>query len=327
MRENKQLGAGAAMALAVAALVGASAFAESRPSEGTRSRGDARATVRRGTVSASGAVGRGNESRNRATVQQRSARSPERRAVAPRADARTTTRSREGQTYERRSTARTPNRSTEGRTYERRGDNRSGNASRGRNETYRGNDNRRGNDSRRGDSRWNGNNGNRNNRGGSYNNRGGSNNNRRPYYHRGRISNYHRYGGGYRVWIAGSAYPFYVPLAYWHPSRFRVGLSIGLGGYYNSAGYYDYYDGYRDGVRDRSYDNNLNSEADFRGVVESVDWRRDTFVVRNEVTGNFVTVVLRDRREGSVREGDYVAVRGDWTTRGVFHAYDVDLLD
>lgn len=121
-----------------------------------------------------------------------------------------------------------------------------------------------------------------------------------------------------------------MPLAYWHADRFRIGLNIGLGGYYNSAGYYDYYDyydGYRDGARDRYYDNNRHSRVDFRGVVESVDWRRDTFVVRNEVTGNFVTVVLRDRSEGDVRPGDYVAVRGDWTTRNVFRAYDVDLLD
>jgi hypothetical protein len=315
-----------AVMLVAATLTGASAFAESRPSEGTRSRRDAGATVRRGTVSARGAVGRGNESRNesrnRATIDRRSSRGA---AVAPRASA------------ERRGSPRAAAPGREGRTYERRGDGRTyergpdvNNDSRKRNESYRrGDRNRSGSYGRGYDNNRGYNNRGYNNRG--YNNRGyGSNNHRygnsRPYYHHGRISKYHRYGGGYRVWIAGAPYPFYVPLAYWHPSRFRIGLSIGLGGYYNSAGYYDYYDGYRDGYRD-SYRRNLNSEGDFRGVVESVDWRRDTFVVRNEATGNFITVVLRDRREETVRPGDYVEVRGDWTTRGYFHAYDVDLLD
>ena len=127
------------------------------------------------------------------------------------------------------------------------------------------------------------------------------------------------------MWVHGARYPFFVPIAYWSPGRFRVGLSISLGGYYNPLGYYDYWDGYRDGYYNsgtRAY-----SEADFRGEVESVDYRRDTFVVRNEDTGNYITVVLRDRREQLPRPGDFVAVRGDWTTQGYFRAYDVDFLD
>ena len=167
-------------------------------------------------------------------------------------------------------------------------------------------------------------------RNGSYRNGGngtyrngnhGSYGNRQPYYGQGRISQVHRYGGGYRIWIVGSPYPFFIPEAYYRSSRFRIGLSIRLGGYYNPLGYYDYYDGYDDGYYSRG-----NSRGELRGTVESVDYRRDTFVIRNEATGSFVTVVLRDRRE-DVRTGDFVEVSGDWTRNGVFEAYDVDQLD
>lgn len=196
-------------------------------------------------------------------------------------------------------------RRSEGRTYERRADR--NNDSRYRNES------RNRSQSNRNDSRYD-------------RNRGSSRyGNRQPYHASGRVSRYQRYGGGYRVWIFGAPYPFYVPLAHWHHDRFRVGLNINIGGYYNPLGYYDYWDGYRAGVYNSGY--RAHSEADFRGVVESVDHRRDSFVVRNDDTGNFITVVLRDERERLPRAGDYVAVRGDWTTQGYFRAYDVDFLD
>ena len=139
-------------------------------------------------------------------------------------------------------------------------------------------------------------------------------NNRQPYYAQGRITNVRRHGSGYRVWVHGARHPFFIPASHWRRDRFRVGLVINLGGYYNRGGYYDYYDG-------RGY-----SRAELRGVVETVDYRRDTFVVRNDATGSFVTVVNRDRRR-DVRPGDYVEVYGDWSRSGVLQAYDVDLLD
>ena len=138
--------------------------------------------------------------------------------------------------------------------------------------------------------------------------------NHQPYYAHGRVSRVTPYRGGYRVYVSGARYPFFVPHNHYHRDRFRVGLTIRLGGYYNPAGYYDYYDG-------RGY-----SRGELRGIVESVDYRRDTFVIRNEATGSFVTVVSRDRRDG-VRAGDYVELRGDWSRHGVFQARDVDVLD
>lgn len=134
-----------------------------------------------------------------------------------------------------------------------------------------------------------------------------------PYHTRGRVSRVDRHGGGYRVWIAGAHYPFFIPDRYYHHDRFRVGLTINLGGYYNRGGYYDYYDGYNAGV---------TSAGALRGVVESVDYRRGTFVVRNDATGSFVTVIM-SRRQEDVRPGDYVEISGDWTRSGLFEAYDV----
>ena len=135
-----------------------------------------------------------------------------------------------------------------------------------------------------------------------------------PYHARGRVSRVDRHGGGYRVWIAGAHYPFFIPDRYYHHDRFRVGLTINLGGYYNRGGYYDYYDGYNAGRG--------TSAGALLGVVESVDYRRGTFVVRNDATGSFVTVIM-SRRQEDVRPGDYVEISGDWTRSGLFEAYDV----
>ena len=174
---------------------------------------------------------------------------------------------------------------------------------RGSNDRYRGR-----NDGYRNNSRYNGN---------------GSSRYRQTFHHSGRVHRVYPYGGGYRVWLTGCQYPFYIPSAYYHRDRFRIGLTIALGGFYNSRGYYDYYDDYD---RDRYYDVST-SRGQLRGVVESVDYRRETFVVRNEATGSFVTVAHNDRGRDPVRAGDYVELGGDWTRSGVFDAYRVEIVD
>jgi hypothetical protein len=149
-----------------------------------------------------------------------------------------------------------------------------------------------------------------------YERRNDRSHNREPYYARGRVSRVDRHGNGYRVWVGGERYPFFVPSSHYHRhrDRFRVGVVIHLGGYYNRAGYYDYYDG-----------GGYGSHRELRGVVERVDHRRDAFVLRDRSTGRSVTVVSREplRR---MRRGDVVEVSGEWAHRGVFRAYDVDLL-
>jgi hypothetical protein len=149
---------------------------------------------------------------------------------------------------------------------------------------------------------------------------------RAPAFYSGRVSRYERWNNGFRVWIGGAPYPFFVPEAYFRIHPFHVGLSIRLGGYYNPLGYYDYYDGpYYDG----GYYNSTVTAGDLRGVVESVDYRRGTLVLRDDVSGNFVTAQMRgrDRVMDTLRTGDYVVLSGDWVRGGVFEAYRADLLN
>lgn len=155
--------------------------------------------------------------------------------------------------------------------------------------------------------------------GGSYRNSGSyRNDGRSNYTTRGRVTRIEHYGGGYRVYLGGG-YPFFVSDAWFRLHRLRVGIEIGLGGYWNPGGYYDVYD-----------DGYYATAGDLRGVVESIDYRRGTAVVRDDLSGSFVTIVLRgnDPRLGSIREGDYVTLGGEWSRAGVFNAFDlVDLRD
>ena len=272
-------------------LVGASVFAESRPRNETHGRrGEGGRIQRESSGERSSASRRDNSSnasrRREATVERREERREERSGERERSYRNTERSTERSERYNRDNRDRSSRDSRNRGSYDRN--------DRSRSDRYR-------NDHRSDRSRSYGRNDHRS-----------DHHYRRPYYGHGRISRAHRYGNGYRIWIVGTPYPFYIPLAHYHHDRFRVGLSISLGGYYNSAGYYDYYDGRSDGA--------------IRGVVESVDYRRDSFVVRNDATGSFVTVLSRDRRL-DVRAGDYVELSGEWTRSGVFTAWDVDFLE
>ncbi len=315
----------------MATLVASSTFADSRPAEETKGsraamggdRGSVRTESRSGDSSANrsggGRIERGGSQPDsgreaRVSESNREVRQPDRDA----SDGRGVTRDRDSdRTYDRDpgEDARTADRS--------RGDNRGHNGGndrggdRGHDGWNNGHSNER-NDTWRGDNR---------SRGGNY----GSNHygNRTPHYSHGRVSRISPWNGGYRVWIGGAPYPFFVPLAYWRHDRFRVGFNLRIGGFYNSLGYYDYCDPYYDDdYRYSGYSGSSRgySRADLRGTVESVDERRGTFVIRNDATGSFVTVVTRNRRDDNVRPGDYVEVSGDWSRSGLFEARDVELL-
>lgn len=134
---------------------------------------------------------------------------------------------------------------------------------------------------------------------------------RESYEAHGRVTKVQKWNGGHRVWVSGTSRPFFVPAEHWHHDRYRVGLTIRVGGFYNPAGYYD-------------YDCWGCSGDVIRGTVLNVDNRRDIADIRLR-NGDFVTVVF-PRREGKLRPGDYIELRGDWTRSGIFEAYDVDLL-
>jgi hypothetical protein len=134
---------------------------------------------------------------------------------------------------------------------------------------------------------------------------------RAPHHAQGRVTKVQKWNGGHRVWIAGTPQPFFVPASSWNRDRFRIGVTVRVGGYYNPAGWYDY--------------DCWNCGGDvIRGVVVGVDYRRDFADVRLR-NGEYVTVIL-PRRGGYVRPGDYVEVFGDWSRRGVFAAVDIDVL-
>jgi hypothetical protein len=147
------------------------------------------------------------------------------------------------------------------------------------------------------------------------------------------VDRFERHRNGYRVWIGGGLYPIFIPFSYWRFHPLHVGLFVGFGGYWDPLGYwsvYDYspyaYDRYGYGYSSR-YDDAYTSGT-IRGVVESVDFRRGTLVINDEISRQFVTVTMpRDRRMDDIRAGDYVEFSGDWTRGGVFNAYRLDRLD
>ena len=133
-----------------------------------------------------------------------------------------------------------------------------------------------------------------------------------------RVQSYH---GGYRVWVGAAPYPFFIASGAWGRWPLRVGVNVSLGGYYDPR--YGYYNVYNYGPYNNPYA--YRTAGDIHGVIESVDYRRGTAVIRDDISGSFITVVLRgnDPRLGSMRPGDYADLNGSWDRSGVFSAYNV----
>jgi hypothetical protein len=300
--------------VAVVALTGASAFAESRHSNGTRGRGESRDSSHQSS-SSNRWQSRGGDSSSRPSRSFDRNRDNSRSAPSRSFDRnRDNSRSAPSRSFDRN---RDNSRSAPSRSFDR---NRDNSQSRGWNNTNQSRSFDRSGDSRGGNN-WRGDRSARSNR-------GNFDGHRQPFFARGRVERIRPFNGGFRIWIGGAPFPFFVPSAFYYRNHFRLGLTIGLGGYYNPLGYYDYYDGYDSGYYgyDRGYiDSRGYSNGTLRGTVESVDYRRNTFVIRNESTGSFVTIEMRQRLT-DVRAGDYVELTGDWTRSGVFEAYTADLL-
>jgi len=147
----------------------------------------------------------------------------------------------------------------------------------------------------------------------------------------GRISSINHERDGYRVQLDRGGYSYFVPEASYRSWRgrsraldLRVGVNIRLSGVLDPRGYVyvsnaDYVD---DGY-------GYNNRGQLRGVVQDVDLRRGTALIRDENSGRMVTVVMsrNDNRRGvdlnDIRRGDRVTFDGDWT-RGVFEAWRID---
>jgi hypothetical protein len=154
---------------------------------------------------------------------------------------------------------------------------------------------------------------------------------RRPYYAHGSISQMKAYRGGYRIWIDGARYPFFVPASRYRELVLQIGMPVNFGGYYNRRGYYDYYcfDCYRDASSSYARRDDLKFKyGTVRGKVDSVDERHGTFIIIAE--GNDSPVTVRrgnDRGLGELKVGDYLEVDGEWTRTGYFDAVRIDYAD
>jgi hypothetical protein len=323
MNSRKNLAAQVAGAMAIAALVGTSAFAETRHSDATeRDHGQQSSNDRSSRF----------ERRDRSGSQTQTRERHDANNTAPQTFQRSETRN--NGTWNRGETRNNDTQRNETRnngTWNR-GETRSNDTQRNEsrnNGTWNRGESRNNGSWNRNDSRNNGSYDNRSQADSYRNNRGydrsQSYRNNRPSYDsrgrrsdfaEGRISRYQHERGGYRVWLDGGRFPVWIPEAriglFPH---LRVGLSLRFGGYYDPLGYLEAYDYYNDGYYGG---NDAYSSGLLRGVVETVDYRRGTMVVRDDVSGSFVTTLIRDRRLETLRPGDYVEVAGDWTRAGVF---------
>jgi hypothetical protein len=198
-----------------------------------------------------------------------------------------------------------------------------GGSERGRAEshgTYRGGNDRRRTETYRGNN-------------GSY--RGNHRDNERVFM-RGSISRYVPEHNGYRVFVGGGYDSFWVPASYWRSRGWRVGLSLNLGGIFRAGsvwiddvpygydGYYGSADPYYAGGYGNGYSNGY-----VRGVVDRVDYRRGTMLVRDDRDGRIVEVDMRSDRYGrlnldDLRPGDSVELSGEWLRGDIFTAYRVE---
>jgi hypothetical protein len=136
----------------------------------------------------------------------------------------------------------------------------------------------------------------------------------------GKVSSFNRERDGYRVQLDRGR-SFWVP-----ESRFgnrarelRPGLSITFGGVFRGGAFsvdaVSWPDQYN-----RGYANGF-----VRGVVERVDYRSGTLVVRDQATGRLITADVT-RGTNNLRRGDVVGLTGQWIRSGVFDVARVDHL-
>lgn len=157
----------------------------------------------------------------------------------------------------------------------------------------------------------------------------------------GRVRSVERDRDGYRVQLDRGDYRYYVPrsaMRNWRGNDLRVGVSLRVVGIFDgsyvhvsSADFLGYGndDHYRGG-RDQRY--GYNDEA-VRGIVESVDFRRGTLLLRDDRSGRRVSVFMAGGNRGrrgvdlnDLRRGDVITLSGDWHRNSVFEAYRIESL-
>ena len=159
--------------------------------------------------------------------------------------------------------------------------------------------------------------------------------NNNHYSDRGRVRSFTRERDGYRVFIEGGRYPYWIPASRLGRHRLSVGIDIRLGGIFNGT-YVDVdalgWPGdpyYNDVSYDGGYYNGGYADGYLSGRVERVDFRYGTMLLRDDRSGRTVEVDMRSTAQrrgvdfGDLRRGDRVTLQGSWD-RGYFHAYRID---
>jgi hypothetical protein len=140
----------------------------------------------------------------------------------------------------------------------------------------------------------------------------------------GKVSSFSRERDGYRVQLdRGQSY--WVPQStFGNRARdLRAGISISLGGIFRGGaiqfdavswpGAVAYGNGY-------GYGNGY-----VRGIVERIDYRNATLVVRDQATGRLITAEMTAGSYGrNIRQGDRVQLTGQWIRGGVFDVSSIN---
>ena len=142
----------------------------------------------------------------------------------------------------------------------------------------------------------------------------------------GRVQSFTHERGGYRVRLDRGP-------AFWIPENrmrrgldIRVGIDIVLGGVFRDDSVYVDDVNYPGG----SYNDYGYHDGYVRGVVERVDYRYGSLLLREERTGRTINVDMRGTARRSridlndLRRGDRVALNGDWSRNGTFRATEID---
>jgi hypothetical protein len=167
----------------------------------------------------------------------------------------------------------------------------------------------------------------------------------------GRVSRFEHERGGYRIWVGGSLYPYWVPESYFFGRHLGIGLDLRLGGIFrNGAIYVDalgwpgdpyyadpyYYDagGPYAGTYSVGTYGVAPTDNGLRGVVDGLDFRAGLLYVRDDSSRRVVTVDMQrvDRRYGNVdfgdlHPGDRVSLGGAWLSDGSFAAASVNAVN
>lgn len=332
MRNPSKSAVSVAATGALALLLATSAFAEDRHRDETRQEHRHQRETRSGNRD--GATQESHENRQRSEPSREQNRTWNQGQAQTQAPAQTFEQRNSNRTYEQRDNNRTYGQRDATRSYEQRNTNRSyeqRNNNRGyeqrNNRSYEGNRDYRGN----------------NNRGSREAFRNGIPRSDGRVTMLGRISNFRHERGGYRIWVGGSLYPYWVPELYFRSHRLAIGLDLRLGGIYRDGAVYvdalgypgdPYYnDPYYDGAYAGGYESGYDSGY-VRGVVDNVDYRTGTLYLRDDASGRVIAVDMRrvDRRysrldTGDLRRGDRVSLNGSWVRAGLFAADRIDTVD